>query len=114
MNKLQFPGLSFTKLFPDWAFPSESKDDKTKNKQLEEREHSIVQWKELIYIEIMDWEERNKNGVMKEESSDAAVNSSITATQSSSINNISSMSSEQTLASDTDSSSTDALTGPLE
>uniref|UniRef100_A0AAY4CJ61 Stress-activated protein kinase JNK n=1 Tax=Denticeps clupeoides TaxID=299321 RepID=A0AAY4CJ61_9TELE len=37
------------------------------DKQLEEREHSIEQWQELIYKEVMDWEERNKNGVMKEE-----------------------------------------------
>uniref|UniRef100_A0AAQ4Q2A8 Stress-activated protein kinase JNK n=1 Tax=Gasterosteus aculeatus aculeatus TaxID=481459 RepID=A0AAQ4Q2A8_GASAC len=39
------------------------------DKQLEEREHSIEQWKELIYEEVIDWEERNKNGLMKEDSS---------------------------------------------
>ncbi|KAK6298744.1 hypothetical protein J4Q44_G00302540 [Coregonus suidteri] len=80
------------------------------DKQLEEREHSIEQWKELIYEELIDWEERNKNGVMKEESD--AVRG--LASQSSSANDISSMSTEQTLASDTDSSSIDTLTGPLD
>ncbi|CAB1337073.1 unnamed protein product, partial [Coregonus sp. 'balchen'] len=137
MNKPQYPGVNFAELFPDWAFPSDSEHDKLKtgqardllskmlvidpesrisveealnhpyihvwydpgeadapppqicDKQLEEREHSIEQWKELIYEELIDWEERNKNGVMKEES-------------------------EQTLASDTDSSSIDTLTGPLD
>ncbi|KAK2504663.1 hypothetical protein MC885_016044 [Smutsia gigantea] len=80
--------------------------------QLEEREHAIEEWKELIYKEVMDWEERSKNGV-KDQPSDAAVNSNATPSQSSSINDISSMSTEQTLASDTDSS-LDASTGPLE
>ncbi|XP_037356457.1 mitogen-activated protein kinase 9 isoform X2 [Talpa occidentalis] len=81
--------------------------------QLEEREHAIEEWKELIYKEVMDWEERNKNGVGKDQPSDAAVSSNATPSQSSSINDISSMSTEQTLASDTDSS-LDASTGPLE
>ncbi|XP_053148572.1 mitogen-activated protein kinase 9 isoform X2 [Hemicordylus capensis] len=81
--------------------------------QLEEREHAIEEWKELIYKEVMDWEERNKNGLVKEQPSDAAVNSNTSPSQSSSINDISSMSTEQTLASDTDSS-LDALTGTLE
>uniref|UniRef100_A0A8P4KLG3 Stress-activated protein kinase JNK n=1 Tax=Dicentrarchus labrax TaxID=13489 RepID=A0A8P4KLG3_DICLA len=81
------------------------------DKQLEEREHSIEQWKELIYEEVIDWEERNKNGLMKEDCSDVVSGS---ASQSSSANDISSMSMEQTLASDTDSSSIDTLTGPLD
>ncbi|XP_055395055.1 mitogen-activated protein kinase 9 isoform X5 [Bubalus kerabau] len=81
--------------------------------QLEEREHAIEEWKELIYKEVMDWEERSKNGVVKDQPSDAAVSSNTTPSQSSSINDISSMSTEQTLASDTDSS-LDASTGPLE
>ncbi|XP_049322256.1 mitogen-activated protein kinase 9 isoform X3 [Astyanax mexicanus] len=163
MNKPQFPGVSFSELFPDWAFPSETEHDKLKtsqardllskmlvidpecrisvqealnhpyihvwydpaeadapppqisDKQLEEREHSIEQWKELIYKEVMDWEERNKNGVLKEECLvDGVVNSSATASQSSSINDISSMSTEQTLASDTDSSCIDTIAGGLE
>ncbi|XP_020308060.1 mitogen-activated protein kinase 9 isoform X3 [Oncorhynchus kisutch] len=80
------------------------------DKQLEEREHSIEQWKELIYEELIDWEERNKNGVTKDESD--AVRG--LASQSSSANDISSMSTEQTLASDTDSSSIDTLTGHLD
>ncbi|XP_053148574.1 mitogen-activated protein kinase 9 isoform X3 [Hemicordylus capensis] len=37
--------------------------------QLEEREHAIEEWKELIYKEVMDWEERNKNGLVKEQPS---------------------------------------------
>uniref|UniRef100_H2RKF1 Stress-activated protein kinase JNK n=1 Tax=Takifugu rubripes TaxID=31033 RepID=H2RKF1_TAKRU len=159
MNKPQYPGVSFTELFPDWAFPSDSEHDKLKtsqardllskmlvidpecrisveealnhpyihvwydpaeadapppqisDKQLEEREHTIEQWKELIYEEVIDWEERNKNGLMKEDCSDVV---SVSASQSSSANDISSMSTEQTLASDTDSSSIDTLTGPLD
>ncbi|MEJ1272868.1 mitogen-activated protein kinase 9 [Cricetulus griseus] len=106
--------------------------------QLEEREHAIEEWKELIYKEVMDWEERSKNGVKDQPSgnckaesgsslephasgfipfgslsTDAAVSSKATPSQSSSINDISSMSTEHTLASDTDSS-LDASTGPLE
>ncbi|KAK3524034.1 hypothetical protein QTP70_017548 [Hemibagrus guttatus] len=163
MNKPHFPGVSFSELFPDWAFPSDTEHDKLKtsqardllskmlvidpesrisvqealshpyihvwydpaeadapppqisDKQLEEREHSIEQWKELIYKEVMDWEERNKNGVLKEECLvDGVVNSSATASQSSSFNDISSMSTEQTLASDTDSSCIDTIAGGLE
>uniref|UniRef100_A0A8C1AMI8 Stress-activated protein kinase JNK n=2 Tax=Cyprinus carpio TaxID=7962 RepID=A0A8C1AMI8_CYPCA len=99
-----------------WYDPAEADapPPQISDKQLEEREHSIEQWKELIYKEVMDWEERNKNGVTKEECLDGTVNSSTTASQSSSINDISSMSTEQTLASDTDSSCIDTLTGPLE
>ena len=102
---------------------------------------------ELIYEEVIDWEERNKNGLMKEDCS--GTSSFITwkmyrkcsvltlntlpkryisrfppvfvsdvvsgsASQSSSANDISSMSTEHTLASDTDSSSIDTLTGPLD
>ncbi|XP_078220866.1 mitogen-activated protein kinase 9 isoform X7 [Callithrix jacchus] len=37
--------------------------------QLEEREHAIEEWKELIYKEVMDWEERSKNGVVKDQTS---------------------------------------------
>lgn len=32
MNKPQYPGVSFTELFPDWAFPSETEQDKVKSK----------------------------------------------------------------------------------
>ncbi|XP_046875790.1 mitogen-activated protein kinase 9 isoform X2 [Hypomesus transpacificus] len=156
MNKPQYPGVSFSEIFPDWAFPTDSEHDKLKtgqaqdllskmlvidperrisveealnhpyihvwydpaeadaisDRQLEEREHSIEQWKELIYEELIDWEERNKNGVIKEEYSEVV---SGTASQSSSANDISSMSTESvTLASDTDSSSIDTLSGVLD
>uniref|UniRef100_A0A665VHH8 Stress-activated protein kinase JNK n=1 Tax=Echeneis naucrates TaxID=173247 RepID=A0A665VHH8_ECHNA len=94
-----------------WYDPAEADapPPQISDKQLEEREHTIDQWKELIYEEVIDWEERNKNGLMKE---DCSVSGS--ASQSSSANDISSMSTEQTLASDTDSSSIDTLTGPLD
>ncbi|EPY87692.1 mitogen-activated protein kinase 9 [Camelus ferus] len=51
--------------------------------------------------------------LLQQPCTDAAVSSNATPSQSSSINDISSMSTEQTLASDTDSS-LDASTGPLE
>uniref|UniRef100_A0A8C8CVZ6 Stress-activated protein kinase JNK n=1 Tax=Oncorhynchus tshawytscha TaxID=74940 RepID=A0A8C8CVZ6_ONCTS len=35
------------------------------DKQLDEREHSIDEWKELIYKEVMNFEERTRNGVVK-------------------------------------------------
>uniref|UniRef100_A0A3Q3VTF1 Stress-activated protein kinase JNK n=1 Tax=Mola mola TaxID=94237 RepID=A0A3Q3VTF1_MOLML len=84
------------------------------DKQLDEREHSIDEWKELIYKEVMNFEERTKNGVVKGQPSPsgAAVNSSESLPPSSSINDISSMSTDQTLASDTDSS-LETSTGPL-
>ncbi|KAJ3608136.1 hypothetical protein NHX12_025186 [Muraenolepis orangiensis] len=34
------------------------------DKQLDEREHSVDEWKDLIYKEV-DWEERTKNGVIR-------------------------------------------------
>uniref|UniRef100_A0A3P9K5V2 Stress-activated protein kinase JNK n=2 Tax=Oryzias TaxID=8089 RepID=A0A3P9K5V2_ORYLA len=84
------------------------------DKQLDEREHSIEEWKELIYKEVMNFEERTKNGVVKGQPSPsgAAVNSSESLPPSSSINDISSMSTDQTLASDTDSS-LETSAGPL-
>uniref|UniRef100_A0AAY5F2C7 Stress-activated protein kinase JNK n=1 Tax=Electrophorus electricus TaxID=8005 RepID=A0AAY5F2C7_ELEEL len=154
MNKPQFPGVSFSELFPDWAFPSETEHDKLKTSQArdllskmlvidpecrisvqEALSHPYIHvWYDpaeadavsrcppacspvyftLIYKEVMDWEERNKNGVLKEECLDGVATSSATASQSSSINDISSMSTEQTLASDTDSSCIDAVAGGLE
>ncbi|XP_051869206.1 mitogen-activated protein kinase 9 isoform X2 [Pristis pectinata] len=110
-DALQHPYISV------WYDPSEveAPPPQIYDKQLEEREHTIEEWKELIYKEVVDWEERNKNGVIKEQPlpSDAAVNNNNSPSQSSSINDISSMSTEQTLASDTDSS-LDASTGPLD
>ncbi|XP_055731627.1 mitogen-activated protein kinase 10-like isoform X6 [Salvelinus fontinalis] len=84
------------------------------DKQLDEREHSIDEWKELIYKEVMNFEERTKNGVVKGQPSPsgAAVNSSGESLPSPSINDISSMSTDQTLASDTDSS-LETSAGPL-
>ncbi|XP_068561758.1 mitogen-activated protein kinase 10 [Cebidichthys violaceus] len=84
------------------------------DKALDEREHSIDEWKELIYKEVMNFEERTKNGVVKGQPSPsgAAVNSSESLPPSSSINDISSMSTDQTLASDTDSS-LETSAGPL-
>uniref|UniRef100_A0A0G2JYS4 Stress-activated protein kinase JNK n=1 Tax=Rattus norvegicus TaxID=10116 RepID=A0A0G2JYS4_RAT len=70
--------------------------------QLEEREHAIEEWKGKSDFTPF--------GFL---STDAAVSSKATPSQSSSINDISSMSTEHTLASDTDSS-LDASTGPLE
>ncbi|RMC13695.1 hypothetical protein DUI87_08773 [Hirundo rustica rustica] len=35
------------------------------DKQLDEREHTIEEWKELIYKEVMNSEEKTKNGVVK-------------------------------------------------
>ncbi|CAG5910058.1 unnamed protein product [Menidia menidia] len=35
------------------------------DKQLDEREHTVEEWKELIYKEVLDWEERTKNGVVR-------------------------------------------------
>uniref|UniRef100_A0A4W4E3Z2 Stress-activated protein kinase JNK n=1 Tax=Electrophorus electricus TaxID=8005 RepID=A0A4W4E3Z2_ELEEL len=37
------------------------------DKQLDEREHTVEEWKELIYKEVLDWEERSKNGVIREQ-----------------------------------------------
>uniref|UniRef100_A0A667X2W2 Stress-activated protein kinase JNK n=1 Tax=Myripristis murdjan TaxID=586833 RepID=A0A667X2W2_9TELE len=82
------------------------------DKQLDEREHSIDEWKELIYKEVMNFEERTKNGVVKGQPSPSAMNSSESLPPSSSINDISSMSTDQTLASDTDSS-LETSAGPL-
>uniref|UniRef100_A0A671R7Z9 Stress-activated protein kinase JNK n=1 Tax=Sinocyclocheilus anshuiensis TaxID=1608454 RepID=A0A671R7Z9_9TELE len=84
------------------------------DKQLDEREHSIDEWKELIYKEVMNFEERTKNGVVKGQPSPsgAAMNGSESLPPSSSVNDISSMSTDQTLASDTDSS-LETSTGPL-
>uniref|UniRef100_A0A3B4WQ64 Stress-activated protein kinase JNK n=1 Tax=Seriola lalandi dorsalis TaxID=1841481 RepID=A0A3B4WQ64_SERLL len=54
-----------------WYDPAEADapPPQISDKQLEEREHTIEQWKELIYEEVIDWEERNKNGLMKEDCS---------------------------------------------
>uniref|UniRef100_A0A8C9TUG4 Stress-activated protein kinase JNK n=1 Tax=Scleropages formosus TaxID=113540 RepID=A0A8C9TUG4_SCLFO len=99
-----------------WYDPSEveAPPPQIYDKQLDEREHSIDEWKELIYKEVMNFEEKTKNGVVKGQPSPsgAAVNSSESLPPSSSVNDISSMSTDQTLASDTDSS-LETSAGPL-
>ncbi|XP_069754659.1 mitogen-activated protein kinase 9 isoform X3 [Narcine bancroftii] len=62
-DALQHPYISV------WYDPSEveAPPPQIYDKQLEEREHTIEEWKELIYKEVVDWEERNKNGVIKEQ-----------------------------------------------
>ncbi|KAK2095379.1 Mitogen-activated protein kinase 8 [Saguinus oedipus] len=49
-----------------WYDPSEAEapPPKIPDKQLDEREHTIGEWKEFIYKEVMDLEERTKNGVI--------------------------------------------------
>uniref|UniRef100_A0A8C7MUT6 Stress-activated protein kinase JNK n=1 Tax=Oncorhynchus kisutch TaxID=8019 RepID=A0A8C7MUT6_ONCKI len=89
------------------------------DKQLDEREHTVEEWKDLIYMEVQDWEERTKNGVIRGQpaSLGAAVSSSFQqhpSASSSSANDVSSMSTDPTLASDTDSSlETASNTDPL-
>ncbi|XP_040826469.1 mitogen-activated protein kinase 8 isoform X8 [Ochotona curzoniae] len=100
-----------------WYDPSEAEapPPKIPDKQLDEREHTIEEWKELIYKEVMDLEERTKNGVIRGQPSPlgAAVTSGCQhPSSSSSVNDVSSMSTDPTLASDTDSS-LDAPAGPL-
>uniref|UniRef100_A0A672Q498 Stress-activated protein kinase JNK n=1 Tax=Sinocyclocheilus grahami TaxID=75366 RepID=A0A672Q498_SINGR len=84
------------------------------DKQLNEREHTVEEWKELIYKEVLDWEERIKNVIRGQPSpiGAAVINGSPQPSSSSSINDVSSMSTEPTVASDTDSS-LEASAGPL-
>ncbi|XP_072261565.1 mitogen-activated protein kinase 10 isoform X3 [Pyxicephalus adspersus] len=52
------------------------------DKQLDEREHTIEEWKELIYKEVMNFEEKTKNGVVKgQPSPSGAGNTVCTETQ---------------------------------
>uniref|UniRef100_A0A670ZT65 Stress-activated protein kinase JNK n=1 Tax=Pseudonaja textilis TaxID=8673 RepID=A0A670ZT65_PSETE len=50
-----------------WYDPSEAEapPPKIPDKQLDEREHTIEEWKELIYKEVVELEERTKNGVIR-------------------------------------------------
>ncbi|KAG9346120.1 hypothetical protein JZ751_007938 [Albula glossodonta] len=85
------------------------------DKQLDEREHTVEEWKELIYKEVLDWEERMKNGVIRGQPASlgaAVINGSQHPSSSSSVNDVSSMSTDPTLASDTDSS-LETSAGPL-
>ncbi|XP_065750388.1 mitogen-activated protein kinase 8 isoform X7 [Phocoena phocoena] len=97
-----------------WYDPSEAEapPPKIPDKQLDEREHTIEEWKELIYKEVMDLEERTKNGVIRGQPSPLVINGSQHPSSSSSVNDVSSMSTDPTLASDTDSS-LEASAGPL-
>ncbi|MEJ1276663.1 mitogen-activated protein kinase 8 [Cricetulus griseus] len=100
-----------------WYDPSEAEapPPKIPDKQLDEREHTIEEWKELIYKEVMDLEERTKNGVIRGQPSPlgaAVINGSQHPSSSPSVNDVSSMSTDPTLASDTDSS-LEASAGPL-
>ncbi|KAM9232141.1 mitogen-activated protein kinase 8 isoform 4-T4 [Leptosomus discolor] len=100
-----------------WYDPSEAEapPPKIPDKQLDEREHTIEEWKELIYKEVMDLEERTKNGVIRGQPAPlgaAMINGSPHPSSSSSVNDVSSMSTDPTLASDTDSS-LETSAGPL-
>ncbi|KAE8591669.1 hypothetical protein XENTR_v10018538 [Xenopus tropicalis] len=79
---------------------------KIPDKQLDEREHTIEEWKELIYKEVLDWEDRARNGVIRGQPAPlgAAVTDGSQPHTSSSSADASSMSTDPTLPSDTDSS----------
>eukprot|EP00064_Thunnus_orientalis_P000523 superscaffoldBa00000026_g524 len=101
-----------------WYDPAEveAPPPKILDKQLDEREHTVEEWKELIYKEVSEWEEWTKNGVIRGQPPPlgAAVIDSPpqpTSSSSSSANDVSSMStdptdqsSEPTMTSETDSS----------
>uniref|UniRef100_A0A8C5LC17 Stress-activated protein kinase JNK n=1 Tax=Jaculus jaculus TaxID=51337 RepID=A0A8C5LC17_JACJA len=127
-NRPKYAGYSFEKLFPDVLFPADSEHNKLKasqardllskmlvidaskrisvdepppkipDKQLDEREHTIEEWKELIYKEVMDLKERTKNGVIRGQPSPlgaAVINGSQHHPSSSpSVNDVSSISLE--------------------
>ncbi|XP_055517805.1 mitogen-activated protein kinase 8 isoform X1 [Leucoraja erinacea] len=100
-----------------WYDPAEveAPPPKIYDKQLDERDHTIDEWKELIYKEVLEWEERMKNGVVRGQPPSlgaAMINGSHHPSSSSSVNDVSSMSTDPTLASDTDSS-LETSTGPL-
>uniref|UniRef100_A0A8C8FMZ3 Stress-activated protein kinase JNK n=1 Tax=Oncorhynchus tshawytscha TaxID=74940 RepID=A0A8C8FMZ3_ONCTS len=86
------------------------------DKQLDEREHTVEEWKDLIYMEVQDWEERTKNGVIRGQpaSLGAAVSSGSQQDPSVSSSSVNDVSTDPTLASDTDSSlETASNTDPL-
>ncbi|XP_072347842.1 mitogen-activated protein kinase 8 isoform X3 [Scyliorhinus torazame] len=100
-----------------WYDPTEveAPPPKIYDKQLDERDHTIDEWKELIYKEVLEWEERMKNGVIRGQPPSlgaAMINGSHHPSSSSSVNDVSSMSTDPTLASDTDSS-LETSAGPL-
>ncbi|XP_044304114.1 mitogen-activated protein kinase 8 isoform X3 [Varanus komodoensis] len=100
-----------------WYDPSEAEapPPKIPDKQLDEREHTIEEWKELIYKEVVDLEERSKNGVICGQPSplgSAVIRGSRRPSSSSSGNDISSLSTDPALASESDSS-LETSAGPL-
>uniref|UniRef100_A0A667Z4H2 Stress-activated protein kinase JNK n=1 Tax=Myripristis murdjan TaxID=586833 RepID=A0A667Z4H2_9TELE len=50
-----------------WYDPAEveAPPPKITDKQLDEREHTVEEWKDLIYKEVCEWEEWTKNGVIR-------------------------------------------------
>ncbi|XP_032825168.1 mitogen-activated protein kinase 8-like isoform X1 [Petromyzon marinus] len=50
-----------------WYDPAEvnGPSPQISDRRLDEREHTVDEWKELIYKEVLDWEDRGKNGVVK-------------------------------------------------
>ncbi|KAL7983943.1 hypothetical protein Chor_004483, partial [Crotalus horridus] len=92
-----------------WYDPSEAEapPPKIPDKQLDEREHTIEEWKELIYKEVVDLEERTKNGVIRGQPPPlgvATVSGPRPPSSSPSVCDASSLSTDRTLASNTDSS----------
>uniref|UniRef100_A0A3Q3K5G7 Stress-activated protein kinase JNK n=2 Tax=Monopterus albus TaxID=43700 RepID=A0A3Q3K5G7_MONAL len=102
-----------------WYDPAEveAPPPKFPDKQLDEREHTVEEWKELIYKEVSEWEDWKKNGVIRGQPPPlgAAVIDSppqpSSSSSSSSANDVSSMSTEPTdpssdpaMTSETDSS----------
>ncbi|KAM3863268.1 mitogen-activated protein kinase 8 isoform 3-T3 [Diretmus argenteus] len=100
-----------------WYDPAEveAPPPKIMDKQLDEREHTVEEWKDLIYKEVCEWEEWTKNGVIRGQPPPlgaAVIDSSPQpASSSSSANDVSSMSTEPsdpssdpTMTSDTESS----------
>uniref|UniRef100_A0A673WUR1 Stress-activated protein kinase JNK n=2 Tax=Salmo trutta TaxID=8032 RepID=A0A673WUR1_SALTR len=99
-----------------WYDPAEveAPPPKITDKQLDEREHTVEEWKDLIWKEVYEWDEWNKqNGVIRGQPllGAAVIDSSPQYPSSSySANDVSSMStdpsdpSEPTMTSDTDSS----------
>ncbi|KAM9560916.1 mitogen-activated protein kinase 8B-like isoform 8-T17 [Salvelinus alpinus] len=99
-----------------WYDPAEveAPPPKITDKQLDEREHTVEEWKDLIWKEVYEWDEWTKqNGVIKGQPllGAAVIDSSPQHPSSSpSANDVSSMStdpsdpSEPTMTSDTDSS----------
>ncbi|TKS85549.1 Mitogen-activated protein kinase 8B [Collichthys lucidus] len=100
-----------------WYDPAEveAPPPKVLDKQLDEREHTVEEWKGLIYKEVSEWEEWTKNGVIRGQPPPlgaAVIDSPPQPTSSSSsANDVSSMSTEPTdpssdptMTSETDSS----------